>query len=41
MRLSLDVEEDVARLQIAVQQAALVGVMHRPGRRRHEPGHDR
>jgi hypothetical protein len=29
VRLALSIEEDVARLQIAVENPALVGVMHR------------
>jgi hypothetical protein len=36
--LSLGIEEDVARLEIAVQDAALVGVVDRTGHRRQQPG---
>jgi hypothetical protein len=31
-------EEDVGGLQVAVQDAALVGVIHRPRHRRQQPG---
>src|SRR5439155_4137024 len=36
MRLAGGVEQDVARLQIPMQDAALVGMMHRPRHRRNE-----
>ena len=38
VRLARRVEQDVGRLQVAVQDAALVGVMHRPRHRRQQPG---
>jgi len=31
MRFALSVEQDVGRFQVAVQNAALMGIMHRPG----------
>ena len=38
MRLSLFVHQNVCRLQVAVQDAALMRVMHRLGHDGHEPG---
>ena len=37
VRLALGVEQDVGRLEVAVQDAALVGVVDRPGHRRQQP----
>ena len=36
VRLSLGIEQDVARLEVAVQHAALVGVMDGAGNRRQQ-----
>ena len=37
VRLALGVEQDVGRLEVAVQDAPLVGVVHRLGRLGHQP----
>jgi hypothetical protein len=38
VRPALAIDQDVRRLQVAVQDAALVRVMDRPGDPRHQPG---